>query len=146
MRLGWMGALYHWPTTETSLSSPFRGHARLSVIPQCAKDLSKERRMEDGRPLALTPRVRRGQATTQLFARRGPSDLFSIILRSHSISLRQPITALLRHCVLGQPGRGPPAVHIPNTDLNSPGDCFAWQAFGVLWFSDEIPTVPPPQS
>ena len=37
MRLGWMDALYHSPTTETFLSSPFRGHARLSVIARCAK-------------------------------------------------------------------------------------------------------------
>ena len=32
-----MDALYHSPTTETFLSSPFRGHARLSVIARCAK-------------------------------------------------------------------------------------------------------------
>jgi len=32
-----MDALYHSPSTETSLSNPFRGHARLSVIARCAK-------------------------------------------------------------------------------------------------------------
>ena len=75
MRLGWMDALYHSPTTETSLSSPFRGHASLSVIARCAKIFRNERKVEDGWLLALTPQVRRRQATTQLLVRDGPSGL-----------------------------------------------------------------------
>ena len=61
-----MDVLYHSPTTETSLSNPFRGHARLSVIARYAEnDLSGGRKAEGVRLLALTHRVRRRQATTR---------------------------------------------------------------------------------
>ena len=50
-----MDALYHSPSTETSLSNPFRGHARSSVIAQCAKVSLTDGRLRVGGRLLSHP-------------------------------------------------------------------------------------------
>jgi len=50
-----MDALYHSPSTETSLSNPFRGHARLSVIALCAKVSLTDGRLRMGSCLLSHP-------------------------------------------------------------------------------------------
>ena len=89
MRLGWMDALHHSPTTETSLSNPFRGHARLSAIARRAKR-SRERKVEDGWLSLFHPQVRRQRTTTQLFVRYGPIDVIPRVqYRVYGQSLRK---------------------------------------------------------
>ena len=72
-----MDALYHSPTTETSLSSPFRGHTRLSVIARCAKIFLTNGRLRMGDYSLSHPAFVGNRQPHSLLVRHGPKNLDS---------------------------------------------------------------------